>query len=297
MAVSTVGEMTCSQRPASTWASAHDSPSRSVRKRSARRWRRTTLSASDMPRLGEADGAGVDGDEVGLLHAADHLGHGRARDLEPLGDAGLDDLDVVLAQLEDGLAVLLEGRVPFPRLMRCHGRGVYGVSTPRGLRVNERSPVGSLHGVTAPDPLDRFSAPVRAWFSTTFAEATAAAGPGLAGHRVGRPHPVLAPTGSGKTLAAFLWGLDRLVTDAAARRRASTAPGCSTSRRCGRWPSTSRRTCGPRSPASASPPSAWASRSTRRSSACAPATPPPTSAAACCATRPTCSSPRPSRST
>jgi len=75
--------------------------------------------------LGEPDGAGVDGDEVGLLHAADHLGHGRARDLEALGDAGLDDLDVVLAQLEDGLAVLLEGRVPFPRLVRCHGQGVY----------------------------------------------------------------------------------------------------------------------------------------------------------------------------
>ena len=35
MASSTAVEMTCSHLPASVWASAHDSPSRSVRKRSA----------------------------------------------------------------------------------------------------------------------------------------------------------------------------------------------------------------------------------------------------------------------
>ena len=55
---------------------------------------------------------------------------------------------------------------------------------------------------------------------------------------------ILAPTGSGKTLAAFLWGIDRLVTHAAARRPQHAHPRCSTSRRCGPSRSTSRRTCG-----------------------------------------------------
>ena len=41
--------MTCSHLPASAWASAHDRPNMSVRKRSARRWRRTTRSASSIP--------------------------------------------------------------------------------------------------------------------------------------------------------------------------------------------------------------------------------------------------------
>ncbi len=49
MAASTGSEMTCSHLPASVWASAHESPRMSVRKRSARRWRRTTFSASVLP--------------------------------------------------------------------------------------------------------------------------------------------------------------------------------------------------------------------------------------------------------
>ena len=46
--------------------------------------------------------------------------------------------------------------------------------------------------------------------------------------RAGRPSPtgehtlILAPTGSGKTLAAFLWGLDRLVAEPAARAERRT---------------------------------------------------------------------------
>ena len=49
IAPSTVGEMMCSQRPASSCASAHERPSMSVRKRSAKRWRRTTVSARASP--------------------------------------------------------------------------------------------------------------------------------------------------------------------------------------------------------------------------------------------------------
>ena len=61
--------------------------------------------------------------------------------------------------------------------------------------------------------LEPFSAPVRAWFSTSFPEPTTAqvqAWPAIAR----REHTlVLAPTGSGKTLTAFLWGIDRLMTE------------------------------------------------------------------------------------
>ena len=62
----------------------------------------------------------------------------------------------------------------------------------------------------------------------------------------GRAHADLRPTGSGKTL-------DRVpVVDRPSRHHArrpttaAAAPGCCTSRRCGPWPSTSRRTSGPR---------------------------------------------------
>ena len=62
------------------------------------------------------------------------------------------------------------------------------------------------------DPLERFSEPVRAWFSTTFAAATPPQAQGWPAIASGEHSLILAPTGSGKTLAAFLWGLDRLVS-------------------------------------------------------------------------------------
>jgi ATP-dependent Lhr-like helicase len=58
--------------------------------------------------------------------------------------------------------------------------------------------------------LEEFSAPVREWFTASFADPTpaqAAAWPAIAR---GEHTLLCAPTGSGKTLAAFLWALDRL---------------------------------------------------------------------------------------
>ena len=65
-----------------------------------------------------------------------------------------------------------------------------------------------------PDPvaLERFSEPVRTWFSTTFTAPTAAQEQGWPAIADGDHTLILAPTGSGKTLTAFLWGIDRLMT-------------------------------------------------------------------------------------
>jgi ATP-dependent helicase Lhr and Lhr-like helicase len=64
----------------------------------------------------------------------------------------------------------------------------------------------------ADDVLQRFSAPVREWFSTTFAVPTAAQARGWPAIADGDHTLILAPTGSGKTLTAFLWALDRLTS-------------------------------------------------------------------------------------
>ncbi len=68
-----------------------------------------------------------------------------------------------------------------------------------------------------PNPTDvalaRFSEPVRAWFTATFAEATPPQAKGWPAIAEGDHTLILAPTGTGKTLAAFLWALDRLATE------------------------------------------------------------------------------------
>ena len=61
--------------------------------------------------------------------------------------------------------------------------------------------------------LDCFSEPTRAWFSRTFEAPTAAQEQGWDAIRRGEHALIHAPTGSGKTLAAFLWALDRLITE------------------------------------------------------------------------------------
>src|SRR5207253_10171092 len=73
-------------------------------------------------------------------------------------------------------------------------------------------PPGEGAPVSAEEALAPFSEPVRAWFAGTFAEPTRAQAEGWAAISAGRHTLIHAPTGSGKTLAAFLWCLDRLVT-------------------------------------------------------------------------------------
>ena len=70
------------------------------------------------------------------------------------------------------------------------------------------------------DPLGRFSAITREWFTGTFAAPTTAQADAWAAIADGKNTLVVAPTGSGKTLAAFLWALDSLA--ASADRRAQT---------------------------------------------------------------------------
>jgi ATP-dependent helicase Lhr and Lhr-like helicase len=70
------------------------------------------------------------------------------------------------------------------------------------------------------DPLGRFSAITREWFTSTFAAPTTAQADAWAAIADGKNTLVVAPTGSGKTLAAFLWALDSLA--ASADRRAET---------------------------------------------------------------------------
>ncbi|MDQ4069717.1 MAG: DEAD/DEAH box helicase, partial [Actinomycetota bacterium] len=63
--------------------------------------------------------------------------------------------------------------------------------------------------------LERFSPVARGWFEAAFAAPTAAQEKGWEAISKGDHTLILAPTGSGKTLAAFLWALDRLVTEPA----------------------------------------------------------------------------------
>src|SRR5439155_17853412 len=89
------------------------------------------------------DRAAGDRDETLALHAAHHLGHGRARHPQPLGDPGLDDVDLVLAQLVDRLAVLLECGMPLGglvlRLHRCQPTGQPGCLARYASTVRTRS--------------------------------------------------------------------------------------------------------------------------------------------------------------
>ncbi len=70
-----------------------------------------------------------------------------------------------------------------------------------------------VHAADHPaDVLERFSAPTREWFRSSFAAPTPAQQGAWEAISRGEHSLVVAPTGSGKTLAAFLWALDRLAT-------------------------------------------------------------------------------------
>jgi ATP-dependent Lhr-like helicase len=68
-------------------------------------------------------------------------------------------------------------------------------------------------GAAAVAALDRFSAPVREFFTSTFREPTPPQVKGWPAIANGDHTLILAPTGTGKTLSAFLWALDRLAVD------------------------------------------------------------------------------------
>ncbi|HUR47904.1 MAG TPA: DEAD/DEAH box helicase [Acidimicrobiales bacterium] len=65
----------------------------------------------------------------------------------------------------------------------------------------------------ADSALESFSQPTRDWFGATFDAPTQVQAEGWAAIARGEHALLLAPTGSGKTLAAFLWALDRLLTE------------------------------------------------------------------------------------
>ncbi|MEU6138532.1 DEAD/DEAH box helicase [Nocardioides sp. NPDC047086] len=61
--------------------------------------------------------------------------------------------------------------------------------------------------------LAQFSDPTRTWFEAAFAAPTAAQAGAWDAIGAGRNALVVAPTGSGKTLSAFLWSIDKLLTE------------------------------------------------------------------------------------
>ena len=71
------------------------------------------------------------------------------------------------------------------------------------------------------DPLARFSALTKEWFTGTFAAPTDAQTQAWSAIADGDNTLVIAPTGSGKTLAAFLWAIDRLAGEPRPERAAT----------------------------------------------------------------------------
>jgi ATP-dependent Lhr-like helicase len=75
------------------------------------------------------------------------------------------------------------------------------------------------------DVLERFSPATRSWFTGAFPEPTTAQVGAWEAISSGAHALVVAPTGSGKTLAAFLWSIDRLITQHASPGAAALAAG------------------------------------------------------------------------
>lgn len=88
--------------------------------------------------------------------------------------------------------------------------------------------------------LERFSPAARQWFTGAFGEPTAAQEGAWEAVSQGQHALVVAPTGSGKTLAAFLWALDRLLTDADHRSRPASQANAAKSDAARRAPNRTR---------------------------------------------------------
>ncbi len=76
-------------------------------------------------------------------------------------------------------------------------------------RTSTKLPTDSPAG----DPLAAFTPATRDWFAASFDAPTAAQALGWPAIAAGEHTLICAPTGSGKTLAAFLWCLDRLMSE------------------------------------------------------------------------------------
>src|SRR5215207_9474157 len=76
-----------------------------------------------------------------------------------------------------------------------------------------RKPSARADSAVAIDPLSSFTPATADWFRASFAEPTGAQTQGWPAIAAGEHTLICAPTGSGKTLAAFLWCLDRLMSE------------------------------------------------------------------------------------
>ena len=99
----------------------------------------------------------------------------------------------------------LPGREPPPR-------GGAGHAHPTRT-VGGSGQYGGVATVASPGLAD-FSEATRSWFTSAFAEPTAAQAQAWRAIGAGDHTLVIAPTGSGKTLAAFLWAIDKLAGEA-----------------------------------------------------------------------------------
>ena len=142
------------------------------------------------------------------------------------------------------------------------------------------------------DALAGFSPHARRWFEGALGSPTPAQTQGWPPIAAGEHVLVCAPTGSGKTLAAFLWFLDRVLTEPGEGLRVLYVSPLKALNY-----DVERNLRAPLAGIRATAAAAGVDLPASRASRCARATRRPKSAGACCARRPTSSSRRPRAST